>query len=147
MKNMIQFPNFTLQELLESDTARRKGIANYPSFEVVENLAELCRNFLQPLRDAWGSGIHVNSGYRCPELNKAVGGVETSVHMKGWAADLVPSNGRFEDFVKFVLAWVADRRCPFDQLIIESQGGSRWLHVGLRDNYGHQRHQIKVIDM
>lgn len=139
--------NFSLSEFVSSDTARRRGIENVPNFEEVSHLDELCNSFLQPLRDAWGSGISVTSGYRCAALNKAVGGSDTSVHMRGWAADLQPVNGRFDDFVHFTLAWVAKYGYKFDQILIESKGRTRWLHVGLRSNAGLQRMQIKNIDL
>ena len=81
---------FTLKELCRSRTALRKGIDNFPSFEVVSHLEELVAKLLEPLREAWGSPIAVTSGYRSSSLNRAVGGVRDSPHMKGYAADLVP---------------------------------------------------------
>lgn len=142
------FPNFSLMELCDSNKAKEKGIINIPTFADVVRLSELCEVILQPLRDAWGSGIRVNSGYRCKALNKAVGGSDTSCHMIGYAADLYPANGRFEDFCKFVRAWLVKENIPFDQLIIESdKSGTRWLHVGLYNNSGKQRKQIKNINL
>lgn len=84
--------NFSLSEFTRSDTADRLGIDNTPSGEVVANLTELCRAVLQPLREAWGEPLRINSGYRCPALNKAVGGVKTSQHVTGNACDIVASN-------------------------------------------------------
>lgn len=141
------FPNFELREFLESDTAKARGIDNTPSFSDVLHIMELCEVLLQPLRDAWGSPINVTSGYRCEKLNKAVGGVSSSAHLIGYAVDLQPGNGRFEDFVKFVRAWVAKYQIKFDQILIESQGCVKWLHIGLRSNGGLQRRQIKFIDL
>ena len=66
---------FSIEELCKSDTATEKGIDNTPSSEVVEKLNMLIDNVLDPLREAYGKPIYVNSGYRCPALNKAVGGV------------------------------------------------------------------------
>ena len=66
---------FTIEELTRSTTARQRGIDNTPSQQVIDNLTALVNNVLDPLRQAWGKPIHVNSGYRCPALNKAVGGV------------------------------------------------------------------------
>ena len=80
--------NFTLEELVHSDTANAKGIDNTPTQEIIDNLKELAENVLQPIRDKWGKPLTVNSGYRCKELNKAVGGVSTSQHQKGKAADI-----------------------------------------------------------
>lgn len=80
--------HFTLQELTRSATARRLGIDNTPPDEAVKNLTALVDNVLDPLREAWGSPIHVNSGYRCPALNRAVNGAPHSQHMRGEAADI-----------------------------------------------------------
>lgn len=80
--------NFSWAEFEKSDTAKRLGILNVvSSFEVRDNILELVDKVLQPLRDAWGKPITINSGYRCEKLNKAVGGVPTSQHTKGQAAD------------------------------------------------------------
>lgn len=80
--------NFSWAEFEKSDTAKRLGILNVvSSFEVRDNILELVDKVLQPLRDAWGKPIKINSGYRCDKLNKAVGGVPTSQHVKGQAAD------------------------------------------------------------
>ena len=80
--------NFTFEEFTASDTAKKHGIANTISdWEVRDNIIALVENVLQPLRDEYGKAIHINSGYRCKELNKLVGGVETSQHAKGQAAD------------------------------------------------------------
>ena len=136
---------FDLSEFLASDTAKRKEIDNTPSFEVVESLAELAE-VLDGIRAAWGSGIRVTSGYRSPELNKAVGGVANSGHLRGVAADLQPVNGRQSDFNKFVIAYVAKSRIKFDQIIKERSGGSEWLHFSLYDERWHQRGQILNID-
>lgn len=136
---------FDLSEFLVSDTAKRKGIDNTPSFEVVESLAELAE-VLDGIRAAWGSGIRVTSGYRSPELNKAVGGVANSCHQKGTCADLQPVNGRQMDFNKFVVAYVASSGIRYDQIILERSGGTEWLHFGLWSNEWKQRGQILNID-
>lgn len=136
--------NFSLAELVASDTARRRGIDNTPSFEVVSHLEELCDNLLQPLRDAWGAPISVTSGFRCHKLNQAVGGVATSAHLMGYAADLQISDmKKFDEFVKFVVGWIKDK--SFDQCLIERSGSTRWLHIGYKNQNGEQRHQIKNI--
>ena len=142
---MITFPNFTLAEFLVSDTAKRKKIDNFPTWQAVANLTELTSTILQPLRTAWGSGIHINSGYRCEELNKAVGGSATSVHKIGAAADLYPVNGEFAKFALFVQDFLTDNNIPFDQLLLETSGRDRWVHIGLKSNYGEQRRQVKYI--
>lgn len=86
--------NFTLEEFTDSGTATNLKIANEPNPEQTVNLHKLCVRLLQPLRDAYGEAFHINSGFRCPRLNKAVGGVETSQHTKGQAADVRVGNPR-----------------------------------------------------
>lgn len=141
----MNFPNFTLPEFLASKTAHRKRIDNFPDFLAVEHLSELVSTIVQPLRDAWGSGILITSGYRCPELNKAVGGSPTSAHMLGYACDMHPVNGKFAEFALFVQDFLAKNSIPFDQLLIEQSGHSRWVHIGLRNYAGEQRRQVKNI--
>ena len=129
---------FELEELLRSDTAINNHIENLPSWEIIENLKELRDKILNPLREAWGSPIHVNSGYRCKALNdRLYGASKTSVHMRGWAADLVPANGEIDMFIDFCKEWFKDK--DFDQVIIEMSSKSRWIHVGLYNNAGQQR--------
>ena len=80
--------NFTWEEFTASDTAKKLGILNQIiDWEVRDNVIALVEKVLQPLRDVWGKPITINSGYRCPRLNKEVGGVPTSQHVKGQAAD------------------------------------------------------------
>lgn len=132
---------FSLDEFLLSSTAKKKCIQNIPGdFEIVDNLRELRDTILNPLREAWGSPITVSSGYRCEELNKLVGGTKTSVHKKGLAADIVPANGKIEAFISFCRQWFKDK--DFDQVILERSGSKRWVHIGLRNNDGKQRHQL-----
>lgn len=137
---------FTLQELVASNKAKELGIDNTPSFEDVERLDILVEVFLDPLRKALGKPIIVTSGYRCPKLNKAVGGSDTSVHKIGFAADMQTS-GSFEEFRDFVVSWVKKNNIEFDQLLLETnkKTGDRWLHIGLYSNDGRQRRQIKVM--
>jgi hypothetical protein len=105
--------NFSYSEFEASETAKAKGILNaITTVEVRENIRALVLEVLQPLRDAWGKPLHVNSGYRCPQLNAAVGGVPTSQHTVGEAADIKAEN-------PIMLAQLAyDLALPFDQMII-----------------------------
>ena len=84
--------HFTLDELTSSATAQRKGIANVPDATATAHLIRLVRQVLDPARSALGKPITVNSGYRCPQLNKAVGGAPKSYHLLGRAADIT-TNG------------------------------------------------------
>lgn len=139
---------FELNEFIRSDTAKKKNIDNTPTFEIVEHLDELVDRFLDPLRVAYGMPIRISSGYRCPALNKAVNGAATSVHMIGYAADL-QVGGSFNKFRDFVVEWVKKTGTKFDQLLLESNSktGAKWIHVGLYNNAGQQRGQIKVMDV
>lgn len=83
---------FKLEELLQSDTALAASIENLPSWSDVENLKKLAVLVLDPIRQAWGQPLKVTSGYRSPQLNAAVGGVPTSGHLEGCAADLALSD-------------------------------------------------------
>ena len=128
---------FTMGEMMRSDTADRRGIDNRCSKEDAERLKKLIENVLDPLREAYGKPIKVNSGYRCPELNKAVGGSKTSDHMKGCAADIVGTpNTKAENKRLFELVKSLD--LPFDQLIDEKN--LSWVHVSYRE--GNNRKQV-----
>lgn len=131
---------FKLEEFLTSSTARQRSIENLPSWEIIEHLKELAA-FLDDLRQDWGSGINVTSGYRCDKLNSAVGGSPTSAHRLGFAADIVPANGKMDEFIKFVRNWLKNKN--FDQALIETKGKTRWIHIGIRGNRGEQRRIIK----
>ena len=139
---------FTLAELLKSDTAKKKGIDNTPSFDIVDHLRELTDTILDPLRAAWGKPIRVSSGYRCPRLNTAVGGAPTSVHQIGYAADLQVT-GSFAKFRDFVVAWFEATGTKFDQLLLESnkKTGAKWIHVGMYNNARQQRGIVKVMEV
>lgn len=130
---------FKLEEFLTSSTARQRSIENLPSWTVVEHLRELAL-FLDGLREAWGSGIRVSSGFRNDKLNSAVGGVQNSIHRLGYAADLQPANGDFEGFKKFCVEYLKGKR--FDELIIESKGNVKWLHFQLYSSNGFQRGKV-----
>ena len=123
--------NFSLEEMLSSDTARRCGIDNKPqSEEVVENLRALCLEVLQPLRDHLGRPVTITSGYRCKELNKRVGGVRNSQHLKGEAADIrVKNREELIEMMKFLMD-----ETQFDQLIWEKTGATEWVHVSYKRN-------------
>lgn len=128
---------FGLEEFLESSTAMEKQIKNYPSWEHIEHLNELAL-WLDKLREAWGSGLRVTSGLRRKNLNDViVGASKTSVHQIGYAADIVPVNGKMNEFIAFVRKWAQDQ--TYDQIIVERSGSSLWIHFGLYSNAGEQR--------
>lgn len=79
---------FTLKELTHSDTALRLGLDNTPGVTASDNLIYLVEKLLDPIRERYGAPIIVISGYRSPAVNEAVGGVATSQHLRGEAADI-----------------------------------------------------------
>lgn len=135
---------FTIEELCQSETADKYGIDNTPSEEIKKHLTILIDCLLDPLREAWGSPIIVNSGYRCPLLNKAVGGSKTSSHMSGWSVDMHPKNGEMEKFKRFVVQFIKTRF--WDQCILEKNGDVEWIHLSLYNNSGKQRMMIFNIE-
>ena len=131
---------FTIKELTYSKTAEEKNINNSPDINIQKHLEELIK-FLNPLREAWGEPILVSSGFRCPELNKAVNGSETSAHLMGYAVDLVPKDMKdWNDFITFLKDYLKDKL--FDQFIIETSGSFKWAHLGLYNNKNQQRRMI-----
>ena len=130
---------FTIAELCASETAKKYNIDNTPNPIIISHLQQLI-NFLNPLREAWGSAIKVTSGYRCKRLNDMVGGSKTSSHMIGYGVDLVPANGKMDVFKKFVVDYMKTR--IFDQCIIEKSGKTEWIHIGLYNVKGQQRKMI-----
>ena len=141
--------HFTLQEFERSGTAARLHIDNRVPAELVPNIKYLCEEVLEPLREHFGEPIYVSSGYRCPELNKAVGGVRNSQHMRGEAVDICPViNGRPDSTspearmkMREWAEWIMDN-LHFDQLLREHSGDSYWIHVSLKRG-GENRQQVK----
>lgn len=131
---------FTIKELSYSKTAEEKHINNSPDINIQKHLEELIK-FLNPLREAWGKPILVSSGFRCPELNKAVNGSETSAHLTGYAVDLVPKDMKdWNNFITFLKDYLKDKL--FDQFIIETSGSFKWVHLGLYNNKNQQRRMM-----
>lgn len=126
---------FTVSELIRSDTAQQKGIDNTPPPAIKVKLTSLINNLLDPIREAWGGPISVNSGYRCPVLNKAVGGVPSSQHQKGEAADITVGSPELN---QQLFDLIATGDFDFDQLIDESHYS--WIHISFAA--GKNRHQI-----
>jgi zinc D-Ala-D-Ala carboxypeptidase len=118
--------HFTLAELSFSSTAAAKGIANEPDAAAVAALKALCTAVLDPVRDALGRPIKVNSGFRGPVLNKLVGGVADSQHVFGQAVDIqCPGIAVLELFKTIVRLGL-----PYDQVIYEAKdSNTKWVHV------------------
>lgn len=130
---------FSIEELTKSDTAQQKGIKNIPSKEQEQNLIALIENVLDPLREAYGKPIVVTSGFRCKELNKAVGGSPSSQHLLGLAADIrTIEDTKAENKKLFDLA--QKLKLPFDQLIDEND--LDWVHISYSNR---NRRQVLTI--
>ena len=134
--------HFTIEEMYSSDTAKRLVINNKPNMQQMINLVYLCAYVLEPLRVAMGEPIKIGSGFRCQALNKAVGGVSSSQHLKGQAADLcidgdIRKGRRWFEYIK--------NHLPFDQLIWETnpKTGSSWVHVSfIFPDFGKNRRHV-----
>ena len=122
--------NFSLQEFTKSQTATRQGLDNTPNDEHLASATALFENVVQKVRDNFGVTV-INSGYRGPALNTAVGGSSNSQHCKGEAVDIeCPGTGNYD-----VAKWI-ESNLDFDQLILEfyTPGipDSGWVHVSYK---------------
>ena len=128
---------FDLWEMTRSTTAERRGISNAPSHDDLKRLHYLMEKCLDPIREAWGKPIAVNSGYRSRVLNIAVGGAPTSQHLTGEAADIttgsVAGNRQLFDIIQNI-------GVSFDQLIDEDN--YCWIHISCRYNGKGNRKQV-----
>lgn len=116
---------FTLPELCHTDT----GLVNIPEFKHVASLQHLVYNLLDPIRKLWKRPIHVNSGFRTPEVNKAIGGAKNSQHMAGEACDIaVGDKEQNKQLFNLIIASGLD----FDQCIDEKD--YTWIHISLKQN-------------
>ena len=134
--------NLTLREAIKSNTATRLGIDNTPEQWEINNLRAVAENIFQPVRDHFGVPIGVSSGYRCKELNKAIGGSKYSQHMIGEALDIDAdiygrvTNAEIFNYIKNNLEW--------DQMIWEfgDDDEPNWVHVSYKES-GSNRKQLK----
>ena len=127
--------HFSLPEFVVSQTAIRKGIDNTPPSEAIINLQQLCIHVLEPIRNALGV-VHISSGYRCPELNEAIGGAKTSQHVEGKASDITVNDIP----VDVVFDYIKRSNIDFDQMINEFDGA--WLHISF--NLGKNRRECMI---
>jgi putative chitinase len=130
--------NFSLAEMIVSPTAKRLGLSNTPTAEHIENMRYCCEKILEPVRAHFGKPVQINSSYRAPLVNKAVGGSKTSQHVNGQAIDFeVPGVDN-----KKVADWVADN-LEFDQVILEfytaGDKNSGWVHASIKKEGGNRK--------
>ena len=120
--------NFVLSEITRSNTATRLGISNEPSKKHLANMQVLITELIQPMRDALGP-IRISSGYRSPQLNRAIGGSAKSQHCKGQALDRqFWKNGEMCN--QEIYNWVINSGLKFDQMINEFDFA--WIHISLK---------------
>ena len=130
---------FNITEFTKSSTAQKHGIINIPSLEELKNIDNLITYILDPLREAYGKPIIINSGYRCLELNKLIKGSKTSQHLTGQAADIRSVKNTKEENKK-LYDLIIQLKLPFDQLINEYDFS--WVHVSFSER---NRRQILAI--
>ena len=123
--------NFTLKEFIRSTTARRYDIQNIPSESHIQNIRYGIEHILQPLRDYVHVPIRITSGYRNTRVNDLVGGVASSHHTTGEAADFHISGYTINQAIKIII----DMKLPYDQLINEYDS---WVHLGWRQPHRYQ---------
>ena len=131
--------HFTLEEFTRSSNAKARGIDNTVPLQFIPSLRNLCEKVLEPLRERVKEPVIISSGYRCPALNRAVGGSNTSQHMKGEACDIY-----MEDKTKLRKWFAILMDGDFDQLIFERnrRTGHCWIHVSCKVNAEENRHQV-----
>ena len=127
-------PSFTLEQLTFSSTALRLGLDNTPNAGEISNLGALCDTLLEPAQALLGTTFTVNSGYRSPSLNQAVGGAVGSAHMDGRAADVVPQHLSLQE----AFDAIRGSALPFDQVIIECNA---WIHLAISKSGTEPRHE------
>lgn len=118
--------HFTFLELTKTDKLEFQELNRRKALCYTGSLTELCRMVLEPIRLRYGKPVIVHSGFRCYELNKAVGGTPASQHMLGQAADFHVEGVTLEEAFNWL--W-KESGIPFGQLIDERSGGDRWLHA------------------
>jgi zinc D-Ala-D-Ala carboxypeptidase len=126
--------NFTLEEVTYSHKAEMLHIDNSIPTQLFSNALFFAQHVLQPIRDKIGEPFLVSSWYRCPELNKAVGGVSTSVHLSGMALDFIISGYDYRGSYALAQNALKTLGIQFDQLIIEynRKTGAKWVHLGVK---------------
>jgi putative chitinase len=137
--------HFNLKEFTKSETAIRKRIDNTPNAAHAENLKNVCEKILEPVRNHFGKPVRINSGYRGPALNAAVGGSGKSQHCNGEAVDFEIDGLPNPDLAK----WVAEN-CEFDQIILEfydpKEGpNSGWVHASIKRDGSNRKQKMTAV--
>lgn len=128
-------PHFSLTEMTRSDTGLRHGLKNDPSQREIDYLHKLCDTMMEPIRALLCVPIHVNSGFRCPEVNALVKGKPNSAHLDGRACDFVPMGMGLDRAMNMIIS----SGLPYDQLILEY---GAWIHVSIPKDGQPPRKQV-----
>jgi zinc D-Ala-D-Ala carboxypeptidase len=135
-------PHFSLDEMIKSQTALRKGLDNNPDADQLKAMVDLCEYVLEPIRKYWGRPVIVSSGFRALAVNKAIGSKDTSQHAKGEAADIeIPGIDNLD-----LYHWIG-KSVGFDQLILEYYSGepaSGWVHVSYVSRETNRRERLRI---
>lgn len=133
-------PHFTLNELIKSSTASRRGIDNSPTQEALENLTKLAQDVLEKIRTEYGKPLIVSSGYRCPKLNTRIGGAKNSDHVYGAAADIHTVSDTVTDnknLFLLITQMAKEGKIKCRQIIDEYN--YNWVHVSIN----HSKNKVK----
>ena len=133
--------HFTLEELTKSSIADKYKINNMPNATMINELRRLCNDILEPIRQRYGKPIIVTSGYRCPLLNKRVGGAKNSDHRYASAADLKAKDGNNKELWDIIIQMIKEEKITCRQLINEYN--LSWIHISQNNRYnGYRKNQI-----
>ena len=145
--SMLLSEHFHLSEMLASETAEERHIPNTPRKDHIMAMQNLAVRCLEPTRQHFGLPIQITSGFRSPDLNKAVKGATNSQHLEGEAADITIPRRYWpfcytsqEQIARLLYTWMKDN-IDLDQLILEHSGPIWWVHVSCRINFRRNRHQ------
>ena len=138
--------NLSLNEVIKSNTAERKGIDNSPNETHLANLKYLAEQVFQPIRDHFGVPIYISSGYRSPALNEAIGGSPRSFHSHGMALDL-DQDGRNKGVSNADVFYFIKENLPFSELIWEfgTENNPNWVHVAIGKGRENEK-KIKIAE-
>lgn len=145
---------FTLDEFIKSETAERYDIDNTPDKDSTNNIMVL-GDILDDIRADWTTyceekklgkpSLIITSGFRCDRLNKLVKGSDRSAHLKGHAADIIPSNGEVQELFMFMQRWLFAHATEYDELIMEESKGTKWVHFAVKSYSGAHRHKVATL--
>ena len=132
--------NFSISELIKSDTAIKNNINNIPDIKSIDNLLNLIFYVLQPVRNKFGA-IKITSGFRSVKLNQMLDGAIASNHLFGCAADIIPIDSTFKKVYNYITNYL-----DYDECFIETnKKGTKWLHVAFRKNNNRKKHNANLI--